>query len=117
MLTDIGRKDCGPPTPALLLALLGPQPDRTTPHRGPLAETNGFGERFHRTVDEVFFAVAFRKTTSESFDQPGDDPDRDLSFYQRKRVRQGYRTEKRAPWLPLRWPGFAASAGGCGMYE
>lgn len=44
-------------------------------------ESNGFCERFHRTVQEEFFAVAFRKTTYESVAQLQADLDQYLAFY------------------------------------
>lgn len=37
--------------------------------RAGLPESNGFCERFHRTVKEELFAVAFRKTFYESASQ------------------------------------------------
>ena len=61
-------------------------------------QTNGFCERFHRTLKEEFFAVAFRKTEYESLDQLQADLDRYLDFYNRERAHQGYRTKGRTPY-------------------
>jgi hypothetical protein len=61
-------------------------------------QTNGFCERFHRTVKEEFFQVAFRKTLYESLDQPQTDLDRYLDFYNRDRAHQGYRTQGHTPY-------------------
>ncbi len=47
-------------------------------------ETNGFCERFHRTVKEEFYSVAFRKTFYESLDQLQRDLDRYVEFYNRE---------------------------------
>jgi len=56
-------------------------------------ETNGFCERFHRTVKEELFAVAFRRTHYAQLQQ---DLDRYLNFYNRERAHQGYRTLRAA---------------------
>jgi transposase InsO family protein len=52
-------------------------------------EANGFCERFHRTVKEEFYAVAFRKIFYESLEQLQRDLDPYLAFYNRERP----------PWL------------------
>ncbi len=61
-------------------------------------ESNGFCERFHRTVKEEFYRVAFRKTFYESLDELQADLDRHLAFYNRQRAHQGYRTRGRTPY-------------------
>lgn len=61
-------------------------------------ETNGFCERFHRTLKEEFFSVAFRKKLYESLDELQRDLDRYLEFYNRERAHQGYRTKGRTPY-------------------
>lgn len=98
VLTDNGREYCGRPLQhfyELFLALSQIQ-HRRTEVRSP--ETNGFCERFHRTVKEELIAVAFRKTFYESLDQLQADLDRYLDFYNRERAHQGYRTKGRTPW-------------------
>ncbi len=61
-------------------------------------ETNGFCERFHRTVKEEFYAVAFRKVFYESLEQLQRDLDGYVAFYNRERAHQGYRTQGRTPY-------------------
>lgn len=98
LLTDNGREYCGRELQhfyELFLALHQIR-HRRTEVRSP--ETNGFCERFHRTVQEEFFAVAFRKTFYESLDQLQVDLDRYLEFYNRERAHQGYRTQGRTPY-------------------
>jgi len=58
-------------------------------------QTNGFCERFHRTLKEEFFTVAFRKTIYKSAAQLQNDLDRYLEFYNRERAHRGYRTQGR----------------------
>jgi transposase InsO family protein len=65
LLTDNGREYCGRPLRhpfELYLAI-----NQITPRRTEIGspEANGFCERFHRTVKEEVFAVAFRKTFYE----------------------------------------------------
>ncbi len=61
-------------------------------------ETNGFCERFHRTVKEEFYAVVFRKKFYESVDELQRDLDAYIPFYNRERAHQGYRTKGRTPY-------------------
>ena len=60
-------------------------------------ETHGFCERFHRTLKEEFFLVAFRRTFYETLDQLIIDLDRYMDFYDRERSHQGYRSKGLAP--------------------
>jgi len=98
VLTDNGREFCGLPVQhpyELYLAINQIEHRRIEPGS---PESNGFCERFHRTVQEEFFAVAFRKTTYESVAQLQADLDRYLEFYNRERPHQGYRTQGRTPY-------------------
>jgi hypothetical protein len=60
-------------------------------------ETNGFCERFHRTVKEEFFSVAFRQKLYGSVAELQADLDRWLELYNTQRPHQGYRTKGRTP--------------------
>ncbi len=53
---------------------------------------------FHRTVKEEFFSVAFRKTMYGGVAQLQADLDAYVTFYNRERVHQGYRTQGRRPY-------------------
>ena len=98
LLTDNGREFCGRELhhPFELYLAISQVQHRRTEVRSP--ETNGFCERFHRTLKEEFFAVAFRKTFYESVEQLQADLDRYLEFYNRERAHQGYRTQGRTPY-------------------
>lgn len=93
-----GREYCGRPLqhPYELYLAISQIQHRRTQVGSP--QTNGFCERFHRTLKEEFFAVAFRKTEYESLDQLLVDLDRYLAFYNRERAHQGYRTKGRTPY-------------------
>lgn len=98
LLTDNGREYCGRPLAhayELYLAISQIEHRRT---QVGSPETNGFCERFHRTVKEEFFALAFRKTFYESVAQLQRDLDAYLDFYNRERAHQGYRTQGRTPY-------------------
>lgn len=97
LLTDIGREFCGRELQhpvEIFLALNQIKHGRTKVHS---PETNGFAERFHRTVQKGFFGIAFRKTFYDSVDQVQLDLDAYLNFYNRERAHQGYRTLGRTP--------------------
>ena len=98
LLTDNGREYCGRPLqhPFELYLTISQIEHRRTRVGSP--ETNGFCERFNRTLKEEFFAVAFRKTEYQSLDQLQADLDRYLAFYNRERAHQGYRTKGRTPY-------------------
>lgn len=89
LLTDNGRETCGKPLshPYELFLAVSRIEHRKTKVGSP--ETNGFCERFHRTVKEEFYAVAFRKKFYESLDELQRDLDAYLVFYNRERAHQG----------------------------
>ncbi len=97
LLTDNGRETCGKPLshPFELFLAISRIEHRRTQVGSP--ETNGFCERFHRTVKEEFYAVTFRKKVYESMDELQRDLDAYLAFYNRERTHQGYRTQGRTP--------------------
>jgi len=98
LLTDNGREYCGRELhhPFELYLAINQIEHRRTQVHSP--ETNGFCERFHRTLKEEFFSVAFRRTFYETLDQLQIDLDRYLEFYTRERSHQGYRTKGRTPY-------------------
>jgi transposase InsO family protein len=60
-------------------------------------QTNGFVERFHRTVKEEFFAITLRETFYESVEALQADLDRWLVHYNTERTHQGYRNRGKRP--------------------
>lgn len=78
VLTDNGCEFCGTETHLFELYLaLNDLSNKRTRVRHP--QTNGFVERFHRTVKEEFFEVALRETFYESVDALQTDLDRWLT--------------------------------------
>lgn len=96
VITDNGREFCGTDThPYELFLGLNDIQHRRTKVRTP--QTNGFVERFNRTVLDEFFRVAFRTTFYESLESLQTDLDEWLRFYNMERPHQGYRNMGRRP--------------------
>lgn len=89
MLTDRGTEYCGSPERheyELYLAIEDIDHTRTKA-RSP--QTNGICERFHKTVLDEFYRVAFRKKIYATLEQLQDDLDAWLLSYNEQRTHQG----------------------------
>jgi transposase InsO family protein len=97
VLTDNGREFCGKEEqhPYELFLALSDIDHRRTKIRTP--RTNGFVERFHRTVLDEFFRVKLRTTFYESVEALQSDLDAWLRFYNEERPHLGYRNLGRRP--------------------
>lgn len=96
VLTDNGREFCGKDThPYELYLALNDIEHRRTQIRRP--QTNGFIERFNRTVLDEFFRTAFRTTLYESVEALQADLDVWLTYYNTERTHQGYRNRGKRP--------------------
>jgi transposase InsO family protein len=96
VLTDNGREFCGTEThPYELYLQLNDIEHYRTKVRRP--QTNGFVERFHRTVLDEFFRLAFRQSLYESVDALQRDLDTWLMYYNHERPHQGYRNMGKRP--------------------
>lgn len=60
-------------------------------------QTNGFVERFNRTVLDEFFRPAFRTTLYTTIEPLQKDLNQWLKFYNEKRTHQGYRNRGKRP--------------------
>jgi transposase InsO family protein len=96
VLTDNGKEFCGTDThPYELFLALSEIEHRCTKVRSP--RTNGFVERFHRTVLDEFFRVQLRTTLYESLEALQTDLDLWLEYYNQERPHLGYRNLGRRP--------------------
>lgn len=97
ILTDNGTEYKGRPTIHLyeIFLELNDIEHRTTKVASP--RTNGFVERFNRTVLDEFFRTAFRKKLYESIDALQEDLDAWLHQYNHERPHRGYRNQGRRP--------------------
>jgi transposase InsO family protein len=96
ILTDNGREFCGTANHQYELYLeLNDIEHRRTKVATP--RTNGFVERFNRTILDEFFRTKMRETLYESVEQLQADLDLWLKFYNEERPHRGYRNLGRRP--------------------
>lgn len=96
LLTDNGREYCGTENhPYELFLELNDINHRKTKVKSP--RTNGFVERFNRTVLDEFLRPAFRKNLYESVASLQKDLDKWLKHYNFERPHQGYRNLGKRP--------------------
>ena len=96
ILTDNGTEFCGVEGhPYETYLELNDIAHRRTKVRSP--QTNGFVERFNRTILEEFFRVKFREKLYESVESLQKDLDEWLHFYNTQRPHLGYRNNGRTP--------------------
>lgn len=97
ILTDRGTEFCGAREHheyQLYLALEDIDHSRT---KAKHPQTNGICERFHRTIQEEFYAVAFRKKIYESLEQLQTDLDQWIEGYNQNRTHTGKYCYGRTP--------------------
>ena len=98
MLTDRGTEYCGNRECheyQLYLAVENIDHSRT---KAKSPQTNGICERFHRTLQEEFYSVAFRKKLYRSLDELQSDLDVWLGEYNEKREHSGKYCYGKTPW-------------------
>ncbi len=98
VLTDNGKEYKGKPQehPYELFLALNDIEHRFTKVGTP--RTNGFVERFNRTVLDEFFREAFRKKFYGSVEDLQKDLDKWLEHYNKERPHRGYRNQGRKPY-------------------
>ncbi len=102
ILTDRGTEYCGNVAHheyELYLALEDLDHAKTKAYSPP---TNGIPERFHKTLLEEFYQVAFRKKIYTSLDQLQKDVDEWLEHYNRERTQTGKYCFGRTPLQTFR---------------
>ena len=98
VLTDNGKEYKGKPEehPYELLLAINDISHRFT--KVGTSRTNGFVERFNRTILDEFFREAFRKKFYGAVDELQRDMDRWLERYNKERPHRGYRSQGRKPY-------------------
>ncbi len=89
ILTDRGTEYCGKADShdyELFLALADIDHTRT---KAQSPQTNGICERFHKTILQEFYQIAFRKKVYRGLEELQNDLDTWLSFYNNERTHQG----------------------------
>jgi hypothetical protein len=102
ILTDRDREYVGRADQHLFEVYLGAQDIEHRMTRIASPYTNGFVERFHRTLKDEFFAKAFREKIYTGIDELQADLDRFLEFYNSERSHSGYRCQGRTPVKTLK---------------
>jgi transposase InsO family protein len=102
VLSDNGREFCGRPDrhPYEIFLQLEEIEHRTTKVRRP--QSNGFIERFHRTLLDEHLRVKGRTTWYESLDEMQSDLDQYLEIYNSKRPHRGRMMNGRTPLTAFR---------------
>jgi len=97
VLTDNGKEFCGTEAhPYRIYLALNDIEHRRSKVRRP--RTNGFVERFNRTILDEFFRIAFRTKFYESIEELQADLDKWLNHYNTERPHLGYRNLGKRPW-------------------
>lgn len=98
ILTDRGTEYCGNREHheyQLYLAIEDIDHSRTKA-RSP--QTNGICERFHRTMQDEFYAIAFRKKIYHSLEEIQEDVDKWIEEYNKERTHSGKYCFGKTPW-------------------
>lgn len=97
VLTDRGTEFCGSPNkhPYELYLRLNEIDHTKTKVRSP--QTNGICERFHQTILNEFYRIAFRKKIYGNMETLQTDLDEYMNRYNHERTHQGKRCQGRTP--------------------
>jgi transposase len=102
ILTDGGREYCGRADNHFYELYLGSQNVEHRVTRPASPYTNGFVERFHRTLKDEFFAKVFREKIYTTLEELQKDLDGFLEYYNSGRAHSGYRCQGRTPMKTLK---------------
>lgn len=89
ILTDRGTEYCGAREHHEYQLYLSIEDIDHTKTKAKSPQTNGICERFHRTMQEEFYAIAFRKKIYASLEELQKDIDQWLQFYNTQRAHSG----------------------------
>ena len=98
ILTDRGTEYCGKREQHEYQLYLALEDVDHTKTKAKSPQTNGICERFHRTIQEEFYAIAFRKKIYSSIEMLQQDLDKWLNYYNRERTHSGKHCEGRTPY-------------------
>ena len=89
ILTDRGTEYCGKREHHEYQLYLTVEDIEHNKTKARSSQTNGICERFHRTIQEEFYATAFRKKVYRTVEELQEDLDRWLDEYNLNRTHQG----------------------------
>ncbi len=97
ILTDRGTEYCGKRENHEYQLYLAIEDIDHTKTKARSPQTNGICERFHKTIKDEFYAVAFRKKIYHNIEELQADLDIWMSFYNTRRTHSGKRCDGRTP--------------------
>lgn len=89
ILTDRGTEYCGAREHHEYQLYLAVEDIDHTKTKAKSPQTNGICERFHRTIQDEFYAVAFRKKIYENLEELQQDLDQWIDYYNQERTHSG----------------------------
>lgn len=98
VLTDRGTEYCGREDQHAYQLFLGLNDIEHTRTKVRHPQTNGICERFHQTVQNEFYRVAFRKKFYPDMETLQQDLDQWMNHYNHQRTHQGQRCKGRTPY-------------------
>ena len=102
ILTDRGTEYCGKPEYHEYEFYLQCEAIDHTKTRAQSPQTNGICERFHRTIQEEFYAVTFRKKMYHNIEELQKDLDEWLQYYNHDRTHSGKYCFGKTPFQTLK---------------
>ncbi len=102
ILTDRGTEYCGNREHHEFQLYLAIEDIDHTRTKARHPQTNGICERFHRTMQDEFYAVAFRKKIYNSIEELQSDVDKRITYYNNERTHSGKHCFGRTPMQTFR---------------
>ena len=98
ILTDRGTEYCGKKDEHAYQLYLAIEDIDHTRTKTKSPQTNGICERFHRTIQDEFYAIAFRKKVYQTIEELQQDLDEWLHWYNHERTHSGKYCYGKTPW-------------------
>jgi len=101
ILTDRGTEYCGKLENHRFQLYLDLEDIDHTRTKAKSPQTNGICERFHRTIQEEFYSIIFRKKVFRSIEELQEELDEWISWYNTERTHSGKYCYGKTPWQTL----------------
>ena len=98
ILTDRGTEYCGKLQNHPYQLYLDLEDIDHTRTKAKSPQTNGICERFHRTIQEEFYSIIFRKKVFKSIEELQQELDRWIEWYNKERTHSGKYCYGKTPW-------------------
>lgn len=101
LLTDRGTEYCGKVENHPFQLYLDLEDIDHTRTKAKSPQTNGICERFHRTIQDEFYSIIFRKKVFTSIEELQAELDQWIEWYNRERTHSGKHCYGKTPWETL----------------